>query len=292
MSDDLAIAAYGFRFCGLTSGRWLGVTGAAHWPQVSCKLDSSADAPELALDIDALELRLRADTSHSELVHPRLGRAASHLALACGADGMHAGAVAGDGGAWAVIGPKMAGKSTLLAALSHAGTPIITDDVLVFSGDMAMAGPRCIDLRPDATHWGLGVAVRPTDPRHRISLRPISAEHRLTGVIHLEWSDGGSAIERLHHREALRRLLTLRREKGYPRDPRKLMDLAALPAVRLRRPRSANGLDASTALVQDLLRDQPALVPSSAATLRDPAEERNRAARSGPIASFLQCGPA
>jgi hypothetical protein len=251
--SEFAVAAYGVQFCGLETGRWLGVTGAAHWPRVTCLVEDRTDAPELALDTDALELRVRAETSQSELVHPLLGRVAAHLALARGHDAMHAGAVAGPAGAWAVIGPKMAGKSTLLAALSDAGTPIVTDDVLVFSADTAMAGPRCIDLRLDAPRPGLGVAVRPADPRHRVSLPAVAGEHRLAGVIHLEWSDGVPALDPLDHREALQRLLTVRSEKGYPRDPRKLMDLAALPTLRLRRPRSPEGLDASVMLVRHLL---------------------------------------
>ena len=108
--------AYGFRLSGLEAGTWLGVSDALHWPEISCETDSRPDAPELLLDVHALELRVRADIVHSDLVHPLLGRVGSQLALAHGADAMHAGAVAGSEGAWAVIGPKGAGKSTLLRA--------------------------------------------------------------------------------------------------------------------------------------------------------------------------------
>ena len=245
--------AYGFRLSGLETKTWLGVSGASHWPSVSCFRDRRPDVPELSLDVNALELSVRADIAHGELVHPLLGRAASHLALAHGADGIHAGAIAGSGGAWAVIGPKGAGKSTLLAGLRDSGVPIVTDDILVFRDGVAMAGPRCIDLRPDAKRFGLGVAVRPTDPRNRISLPPIAAEHRLVGVIHLEWSSADTTITSLTHRDAIQRLLTVRGEKGYPRRPGALLDLGMLPAFVLRRPRSMPGLDASTAQVQRLL---------------------------------------
>jgi hypothetical protein len=170
-------AAYGFCLSGLEAAEWLGVTGAPHWPELSYFTDSRPDAPELSLDLDALELRVRSEVPHSELVHPLLGRVASHVALAHGADGIHAGAIAGTGGAWAVVGPKGAGKSTLLASLATAGVPIVTDDVLVFRDGAAMAGPRCIDLRPDAKGFGPGVDVRQSDPRHRISLPP-SSGHR------------------------------------------------------------------------------------------------------------------
>jgi hypothetical protein len=258
MSGTLA-GAYGFRLSGLDGEQWLGVTGAEHWPDLSCIRDSAPGAEELMLDIGSLVLRIRSDVAHSEFVHPLLGRVASHLALAQGADGMHAGAVAGVGGAWGVLGPKGAGKSTLLAALGKAGVPIVTDDVLVFRDGMVTAGPRCIDLRPDARTHGAAVAVRPSDPRNRVPLSPIAAEHPLAGLIHLEWSASGTSTVRLDYREALSRLLILRGEQGYPRDPRKLLDLAALPTLRLRRPRSASGLDASVTLMQRLLLEHSAV---------------------------------
>ncbi len=256
--SDRSVAAYGLRFDGLESGRWLAVAGAAHWPQVSCEVDGRAEAPEMAVDIDKFELRLCAGISHSELVHPLLQRVSSHLALARGHHAMHAGAVIGSAGAWVVVGPKYAGKSTLLASLVKAGTPVLTDDVLVFGAGMALAGPRCIDLRPDMRRFGSGTRVRPRDPRNRIELAPIAAEHPLAGVIHLEWSSADTAIEPLHHRDALNHLLEVRGENGWPRDPRALLDLAALPTFSLRRPRSITGLRSSNRLVQNLLLDRAA----------------------------------
>ncbi len=250
--------AYGVRLSGLDVGTWLGVSGASHWAEVSCRKDNDAQAPEVSLDLDALELRVRADIAHSELVHPLLGRVASQIALAHGADAMHAGAVAGRTGAWAVIGAKGAGKSTLLASLNEIGVPIVTDDVLVFAGSAVMAGPRCIDLRPDTERFGLGVAVRPNDPRNRIMLPPIASEHHLAGLIHLEWSSAETAIEPLDHREAIRRVLTLQSDKGYPRSPHAPLDFAMLPAVVLKRPRSMRGLDASVAQMERLLSEPAA----------------------------------
>ena len=102
------------------------------------------------------------------------------------------------------------------------------------------------------------MAVRPSDPRNRIALPPIAAEHPLAGVIHLEWSDGETTIEPLDHREAIKRLLILRGEKGYPRDPRALLDLAALPNLRLMRPRSMRRLDTATDQVVRLLSESGA----------------------------------
>ena len=248
-----APGAYGLRLAGLEADTWLGVRGASHWPELSCQRDSRADAAELALDQDALKLCVRADIAHGDLVHPLLGRVAAQIALARGADAMHAGAVGGKAGAWAIIGAKGAGKSTLLASLDEIGIPIVTDDVLMFAGSTVMAGPRCIDLRPDAQRFGLGMAVRPTDPRNRIALAPIAAEHQLAGVIHLEWSSAETTLEPLDHREAIRRLLILRSDKGYPRSPHAPLDLGQLPTMLLKRPRSMRGLDSSAAHLERLL---------------------------------------
>ena len=82
---------------------------------------------------------------------------------------------------------------------------------------------------------------------------PIAAEHRLAGVIHLEWSSAATTIEPLDHREAIRRLLVLRSEKGYPRRPQALLNLAMLPTLLLKRPRSIDKLDAAVAQVECLL---------------------------------------
>jgi hypothetical protein len=139
--------------------------------------------------------------------------------------------------------------------LAQAGTPILTDDVLVFGAGMALAGPRCIDLRPDMQRFGSGTSVRPRDPRNRVVLAPIAAEHPLAGLIHLDWSSAETAIEPLHHRDALKRLRVVRGENGWPRDPRALLELAALPAFSLTRPRSMNGLDASHGILRSLLLD-------------------------------------
>jgi hypothetical protein len=62
-----------------------------------------------------------------------------------------------------------------------------------------------------------------------------------------------TTVEPMDRSEAIKRLLILRSDKGYPRDPRALLDLAALPTLVLRHPRSMSGLDASVELMQLLL---------------------------------------
>jgi hypothetical protein len=67
-------------------------------------------------------------------------------------------------------------------------------------------------------------------------------------------------IEPLNSGEAIKRLLTLRSEQGYPRDPRALLELATLPSLVLRRPRSTRQLTAAVAQVEQ--------------TVLEPARER------------------
>jgi hypothetical protein len=252
--------AYGFRLSGAET-EWLAVEGEPAWPELSYTREARPYAPELTLDLRASELRVRSDIAHSELIHPLLGRVGAHLSLATGGDAMHAGAVVGCTGAWVVVGPKHAGKSTLLAGLARAGIPILTDDVLVFRAGAALAGPRCIDLRPDVKRFGSGTSVRPSDPRNRIALPPIAAEKPIAGVIHVEWSPAGTSIEPVHHRDALQRLLVVRSENGWPRDPGVLLELSALPTLCLRRPRSMRELPASVAAVRSLLRSGAGNLP-------------------------------
>lgn len=246
-------AAYGLRLEGLGNDRWLEVFGAAHWPLVAVSIEACGTAAEVALDRETLRLHVRADVPHTELVHPLLGRIGSELALARGDDAMHAGAIVGAEGAWCLIGPKGHGKSTLIAALAAEGIPVLTDDVLVFSDGTAMAGPRCVDLRPGADRYGPSAPVRPDDPRRRITLPPINAEYPTAGVIHLEWAAAELSLRSLGHRAALERMLTLRSEKGFPSDFGKLLDLAALPTHLLRRPTSWSTMPACVHLVAQLI---------------------------------------
>lgn len=248
-----AVAAHGLRLTGLPDRRWLSLTGALEWPTVCVQTDPSASGEEVALDVEDRLLRVASDIAYEELVHPLLGRVGSQLALARGGDAMHAGAVAGRDGAWCLIGSKGQGKSTLLAALATMGIAVITDDVLVFYDGQAMAGPRCVDLRPDADRFGRSTPVRPKDPRRRIALPAIEAQHPLAGIIHLERASRAAALRPIEHREAIERLLALRSEKGYPSDPANILELAALPNFVLHRAASWPALSATAELMAELV---------------------------------------
>lgn len=151
-----------------------------------------------------------------------------------------------DGAAWGLVGTKEAGKSTLVHACHLAGTPILTDDVLVLDGLRAFAGPRCIDLRvptPGAT------AVR--GERHRVTLPPSAAEVPLAGFVHLAWEDGAARMRRLDPGERLARLADGARGDDAWRGDVELLDLAALPGYELRRPRTGDPAAAVAVLLAE-----------------------------------------
>src|SRR5439155_21911109 len=84
------------------------------------------------------------------------------------------------------------GKSSTIAAWAEAGYGVLTDDVLVIRDGAGLAGPRCIDLRPDAVpeHGDaepLGfVGAR---DRWRLQSAPVPAEIPFRGWFVLGWGE-------------------------------------------------------------------------------------------------------
>jgi hypothetical protein len=248
----VSAAAYGLRLTGAPPTRWLALAGAEAWPELRLERADGVGRPRV--DADRRVATVGSELGVGELVHPALSGIALAMALARGLDALHAGAVAGPEGAWAVAGPKEAGKSTLLAACAAAGLEVVADDALVIAGERCFAGPRCLDVRPEAGgRCGPATPVRPETPRLRLTLPPGRAEHRLSGVIHLAWG-AGPTMWPLAPTESLERLLALRAVDGFPRDPVGLLDLSGLPAYELRRPRSWDALTGAVRAVRDLLR--------------------------------------
>lgn len=183
-----------------------------------------------------------------QLVHPWLGLGAGLWARWLGRDVFHGGAfVAGDG-AWAVLGDREHGKSTLLAALAGHGHAIVTDDQLVLDDGAVFAGPRCVDLRPGAPE-ALGLPDLPVargSTRRRLVLGPVSACTPLRGVVHLAWGDD-TAVTRVPLAERIALLRDHNTFFGVPAGKHALLELAALPTVEFRRPRHFDALHASAA---------------------------------------------
>src|SRR3954471_23856088 len=126
-----------------------------------------------------------------QLVHPWLATAAGMWSRWIGRDVFHGGAFALEGGAWAVLGGREDGKSTLLARLALDGVPIVSDDALVVEDGHLFAGPRCVDVRPDAQAL---LAVDEPEPvrgglRGRLVLGPVPSRLPLHGIVHLAWGD-------------------------------------------------------------------------------------------------------
>jgi hypothetical protein len=252
-------AAYGFRWAGL-SNEALAVGGAQDWPAVSVTrtLTNGGDPPDVArvgeqtasiqtpaacLRLDRLRSRLEIRSSESipdaDVVHPALWPAAAVFARWHGLETFHAGAVSFDGeGAWAILGERGAGKSSLLAVLARHGVEVLVDDLLVVTGRRCFAGPRCIDLRPEAAaalSIGSDAQVVRSTERRRLMLGACHGEYTLRGFVQLRWgADVG--LERLIPAERLPLLLEHRRVVGLGADFEHLLDLVALPAFRLTRP--------------------------------------------------------
>jgi hypothetical protein len=251
--------AYGFRWIGLSSEA-LAIRGSDDWPAVSVKraLTNGSDSSETervgkdTASIQTLAARLRLDRLSSRLeicasnglpvadvIHPVLWPAAAVFARWHERETFHAGAVSFDGeGAWAILGERGAGKSSMLAMLSLEGVEVLVDDLLVVAGQRCFAGPRCIDLRPEAA---AALSIEPEAPlvrcteRRRLRLPPCSGEYALRGFLHLSWG-AEVRLERLLPVERLPLLLDHRRVVGLGADFEHLLDLVALPAIRLTRP--------------------------------------------------------
>ena len=84
-------------------------------------------------------------------------------ALLCGHEGLHAAAVAIEGGAVAIVAGTGAGKTSLAVAALRRGAALITDDLLFLTdtGDavLAHAGPALLNLPEGTNAQGLGQVV-------------------------------------------------------------------------------------------------------------------------------------
>jgi hypothetical protein len=171
-----------------------------------------------------------------EVVHPYLASTAGVAAHWHGMLSFHAGAFVVDGGVWAILGDKGAGKSSLLAYLALEGVSILTDDVLVVRGGSALAGPRCIDLRAEpALRFKVGEALGAvgTRERWRMKIGLVPPELPIAGWICLEW--GETSIDIVSPQERLLALFASLSLRVNPSVPDALIELLALPMIVLRR---------------------------------------------------------
>lgn len=209
------------------------------------------------IDRNPLTARLTSATGFSDevIVHPELSSVASIAGHWLGRTVFHAGAFLTGTGAWAVLGAREAGKSTLLASLANKGVGIVTDDVMVVHADQVYAGPRCVDLREGAAQWlGQGEEIGTSGPRHRWRVRvdPIPAVVSLRGWILPEWNDL-IRVEPVPVASRLPILCDNLAIKRPPADPEHLLDLSLLPILRFQRPRRWEVMDSAAAALLDTL---------------------------------------
>ncbi|SCL35425.1 hypothetical protein GA0070616_5224 [Micromonospora nigra] len=186
------------------------------------------------------------------LAHPYLAPVATIFNRWAGRETFHSGAFVQGGRAWAVVGPRTAGKSSLLATLAARDVPVVADDILVVDGNHVYAGPRCVDLRQPVPGTGQpGRLVRAGD-RVRVALPPIEPRVPLGGWIFLRWG-GAVELTRVPGSVLLARLAGQRSWPRLPSDPAALLTIGALPAWDLTRPRDWSALVATHRVVEGTL---------------------------------------
>jgi hypothetical protein len=221
-----------------------------------------ADRAEIALlaggrlTVDRVPLRATFTTAgpltDDALVHPYLAPAAAIAGHWLGREAFHGGAFVLDGGAWAVLGDKESGKSSLLASLAQNGVGIVADDALIVERELVFAGPRSIDLREEPAQEldaGESIGLVGDRKRWRMSLAPVAAASPLRGWVFLSWSESPD-VTAVSAGRRLQRLLGHRMIKGLPpADPTRMLELATLPAFQLGVPRRWGQLDAVGSLL-------------------------------------------
>jgi hypothetical protein len=271
------VGAYGLRLSGVDEAASILSPAAPDWPAVALRVTvGDHPATEEYIDGDRATIRLRtggsveldrkagrarytvpAPLSADELVHPFLAPTASVFAYWHRRESLHAGGVALADRAWGLVGERLGGKSSLLAALALSGLDIVCDDVLVVDGREAFVGPRTIDLREDAADaFGVGreIGVVGTRQRWRIGLRQLDRRLVVSGWIFTAWSDE-CRIQRVPVAQTLARLLRNRSTRLPPQDPAMFLGLSALPAWELRRPRSWETMPEALELMLGVLRE-------------------------------------
>ena len=273
----LPLGAYGLRVAGLRDAGSLLAPASPGWPLVEIVVDvGDLEADGEHLDDQCARLRLKtggwielerdpgraryvvhAPIGPDALVHPYLAPAAAVFAHWHGREGLHGGALALGHTAWGVIGDRLGGKSSLLAALALSGTDIVCDDVLVVEGRAAYVGPRTVDLREDAAvalGAGEAIAAAGTRRRWRLRLPALDRPLKLGGWVFTVWSDQ-LELRRLPAAETLARLYRNRSITVPPKDPAAFLQLSVLPAWELRRPRSWSSLTETLELLLGALGD-------------------------------------
>jgi hypothetical protein len=182
--------------------------------------------------------------SADAILHPFLALPAVIANRWLGRLALHGGAFVLRDRAFALLGAREAGKSSMLAQLLALGCHVLSDDVLVTEDDLVFAGPRAIDVREDALAWTAAEALGVVGNRARWRLRPPAgpAAVPLGGVVVLEWGERDQIVPL----DAAARLRALVESCALsPQDDLApvLLPLVALPAWRYVRRRGHSSLE-------------------------------------------------
>ena len=254
-----ALGAYGLRLQGVGEAASLLVPADAAWPlyELATRVEEAAlDVQTVGPDRAAIAppsggvILIEREPGRATfvtptavpaqaLVHPLLAHVAAIAAWWAGRESFHAGAFVADGGVWAVLGGRGAGKSSTLAWLAGEGHDVVCDDMLVLDAETPFAGPRSLDLRGDAAarlEQGEPLGVLGTRERWRLPLAPVAALPPLRGFVQLAWGDEVGA--RLLPPPQRVELLGASRGVRLPAaEPSAWLELAGLPWYELTRPR-------------------------------------------------------
>jgi hypothetical protein len=274
-ASRIAAGAYGLALRGLESAAHLLVAGVDTWQPLdvlrrvgtgSAQIDRLGDeraevafegGGQVVIEREPAQaiFTLPRPLSDEELVHPYLAPLGVIAGYWSGRESFHAGTFLLNEGAWALVGDRGAGKSSLLAWLSLEGREIVADDILVLDDGNALAGPRAVDLRAGpARRLGAGepLGVVGARERWRLTTGSVAAEAPLRGWIFLRWGDRVE-MERLPGGRRVPELARHRALRVPPKDPRVLVELAGLPAWELRRPRRWASLGEAGARLVEVL---------------------------------------
>ncbi len=261
--------AYGIAFTGLGAAAALLADPPPAWPVWSIERAAGDAPPEPGVDVGDGRARIGlaggghvrldrerrsitfatpAPLADAAIVHPGLSAPSAVVSWWLGRTPLHASAVVVGGRAWALVGARGSGKSTMAALLADAGCGFLADDLVVVDGGRAYAGPAAVDLRADAGGRLGAQALGRVGSRERWR-RPVAAaapDAPLGGLVLLEWSDG---VPQVGPAAVPERMAAIAAHQMLPLRPDAVLDLVALPAVALRRPRGLDHADASAAVL-------------------------------------------
>jgi hypothetical protein len=182
------------------------------------------------------------------VIHPYLGLPLSIANRWVGRHAFHGGAFVLGGRAWLLMGDKEAGKSSTLGWMLREGHQVVSDDILVLDGRVLFAGPRCIDLRPEAARVLGGETLGRVGGRERLRLPTGAAPTQVPvgGVIHLAWGERVD-VQPLESSERLVGLIGSAVLRPRSEDELAFLELMALPAWRFVRPRRLERMDEANA---------------------------------------------